>query len=501
MGIHGSISRRSLLAGGMSGAAALALGQTLSGCAPPAATPPLLPLPGGTGWKNYPFVLFDNPTFTFPAIEGLTANQTDTWYVHGKVTGQVTGRDYAFLAIFAKNRIGGSIRADVYTFAVFPLDSTDYVTYTDSDLALDTPLNPAKLTSAKGYLNLGFASTAGQASWRTTVDSTNHLVPFNYQLNFCGRDAAHGRIALSATMDMQDQPSAVGAAPTQGIIAQEGQAGTGTYFQTGPAINGTMTYGGVTEPVIGSIGHIDRQFFPQYAGVDGGTYSRDHGHDWRSIHLDDNSTLDIWEQYDRVTRNSIEQFTGATRYYPATASTDFDPDVVVTPTSYVKWPSSVSNSLAPPAPNRYLTSAHLIDVAAWDLHLVGTPITAVPAHGLPVEYMSGPANFTGTIAGQPITGFGMSERTAALYRQWELVQVLSVTITNLPDEAFTSGGATKADMLVSVGQLGTSVDNATTATSNQIIANQLTPAVATLSADQQPFLTTLLKDTKNAPAS
>jgi hypothetical protein len=161
----------------------------------------------------------------------------------------------------------------------------------------------------------------------------------------------------------------------------------------------------------------------------------------------------------------------------------------------------VPNSVAPPSPNRYLTSGHLLDVAAWDLHLVATPITAVPAHGLPVEYMSGPANFVGTVGGQPITGFGMSERTAALYRQWELVDVVGVTVTNLPPEAFTTGGATQADMLVSVGQLGTAVNAGSTSTASQIITNQLTPAVATLSADQQPFLTTLLKDTKSAPAS
>ena len=110
--------------------------------------PPGLPLPGGTGWKQYPYVLNGNPQFTFPNIEGKTNNQTDTWYIQGKVTGANTGREYAFITIFAKNRINGSIRADIYTLAIFPLDSTGYGTYTDTDIALDTALNPGKLSFA-----------------------------------------------------------------------------------------------------------------------------------------------------------------------------------------------------------------------------------------------------------------------------------------------------------------------------------------------------------------
>ena len=166
-----------------------------------------------------------------------------------------------------------------------------------------------------------------------------------------------------------------------------------------------------------------------------GPDARDHGHDWGSIHLDDNSTLSLWRQYYRPNHNAVEDFTGATRYFPDTESTEFAPDLTVTPTSFVKWPSNVVNGFAPPAPNRYLMSAHVIDVPSWDLHLVGTPITIAPAHGLPVEYMSGPVNYTGTIAGQPINGFGMSEHTAALYRKWELVDVLDVTVNNLADGA------------------------------------------------------------------
>jgi hypothetical protein len=43
---------------------------------------------------------------------------------------------------------------------------------------------------------------------------------------------------------------------------------------------------------------------------------------------------------------------------------------------------------------------------------------AAPAHALPVEYMEGPFLFEGTVGGEPVRGFGISERSLALYRDW-----------------------------------------------------------------------------------
>ena len=82
------------------------------------------------------------------------------------------GREYAFITIFAKNRINGSIRADVYTFAIFPLDSTEYGTYTDTDIALDTPLNPGKLTAADRATSTspGRAATPGRPASTARTD-------------------------------------------------------------------------------------------------------------------------------------------------------------------------------------------------------------------------------------------------------------------------------------------------------------------------------------------
>jgi len=170
-------------------------------------------------------------------------------------------------------------------------------------------------------------------------------------------------------------------------------------------------------------------------------------------------------------------------------------------TSYVKYPATFNTFIPPVSPNRYMPSAHSFEIPGWDLQLSGVPITPVPVHGLPIEYMSGPMNYHGTLGGQPITAFGSYERSLALYRKWELVEVLRVTVTNLPPSAFQFGGASLADLLMATDQLGAAFDANDPSTGNQIIDTQLSPAVATLTPGDQPFLVELLADTKVAPAS
>jgi hypothetical protein len=54
-----------------------------------------------------------------------------------------------------------------------------------------------------------------------------------------------------------------------------------------------------------------------------------------------------------------------------------------------------------------------------------------PAHGLPIEYMEGPYRYRGTLRGEPVTGFAFYERSMALYRDWELIDVLAAAVENL----------------------------------------------------------------------
>jgi hypothetical protein len=74
---------------------------------------------------------------------------------------------------------------------------------------------------------------------------------------------------------------------------------------------------------------------------------------------------------------------------------------------------------------------HRLRCASLQLDLTGEPLVAAPAHGLPIEYMEGPYRYRGTMRGEPVSGFAFNERSLALYRDWELIDVLATTVENL----------------------------------------------------------------------
>jgi hypothetical protein len=48
--------------------------------------------------------------------------------------------------------------------------------------------------------------------------------------------------------------------------------------------------------------------------------------------------------------------------------------------------------------------------------------------------MEGPYRYQGTLRGKPVSGFGFYERSLALYRDWELVDVLAAAGPGERDE-------------------------------------------------------------------
>ena len=60
--------------------------------------------------------------------------------------------------------------------------------------------------------------------------------------------------------------------------------------------------------------------------------------------------------------------------------------------------------------------------------MTGEPLVPAPAHGLPIEYMEGPYRYRGTLRGEQVSGFAFYERSLALYRDWELIDVLAATL-------------------------------------------------------------------------
>lgn len=390
-----------------------------------------------TDWRRYPYRLVPGDAqLDFPAAEGTHADfESDTWYLAGFLTGERSGRQFAFITIFNRNRPGGSqdsaVVADFHTFALFDVDRGSYGTFTDYDMP---PKNMAagarpKLTSAEGYLDLRYESSAGATTWTTCRDGSGELVPYTYDYAAFGCDKDGAAMELRLHVIPSRPPAPVGGSSYNGKIVACLQDDTYSYFQTGMLMTGTLRWGDLTEDVVGHSGHIDRQWFPQYAG--GGATDGDprgQAHEWHTISLDNGVDLGVWRQFDRRIGNALVPFTGITTSYADGTSPECVEDLEVTTTSYVRWPNEIRSLMRPPSKPRYLPERHVLRSAELDLELIGEPLVHAPAHALPIEYMEGPYRYHGTMRGRPVTGLALYEATIAMYRDWELVDVLATQL-------------------------------------------------------------------------
>jgi hypothetical protein len=87
--------------------------------------------------------------------------------------------------------------------------------------------------------------------------------------------------------------------------------------------------------------------------------------------------------------------------------------------------------LRPLSAARYMPDRHRLTSRRLDLDLAGEPLVAAPAHALPIEYMEGPYRYHGTLRGKPVSGFAFYERSIAMYRDWELADVLVTAVADL----------------------------------------------------------------------
>lgn len=416
-------------------------------------------------WRSYPYRLVPGDSrLDFPAAEGEHPDQeSDTWFIAGELEAAHSDRSFAFLTIFNKNRPGGTVVADFYTLALFDLDAGDYGTYTDYDMppANMEPGAQQKLSMASGYLDLRYHSGAGTASWITCRNSDGALLPYTYRLSLVGEDRSGRRMRLDLAVTPTRGPTPVGASTYNGKIVCFGQSDTYSYFQTGMAMTGTLRWGDVVEQVSGSGGHVDRQWFPKYAGGGGsGGDPRARSHEWRTINFDNGVDLSIWRQFDRTNGNALQPFTGVTASYPDPVQPpQCAEDVEVTISSYVRWPDAVRPLVRPAAAARYMPDRHRITCATMQLDITGEPLVAAPAHGLPIEYMEGPYRYRGTLWGRPVTAFAFNERSLALHRDWELVEVLATTVANAePADPELQTAVDEVLPLVAAGRRGEAVE-------------------------------------------
>src|SRR5258705_11479440 len=156
--------------------------------------------PQSADWRVYPFELVPgDPQLSFPAAEANHLDcESDTWFIADELTAD-SGRRFAFLTIFNKNRPGlTSIVADFYTFALFDLDNGTYATYTDYDMppANMQPGASPKLSTDAGHLDMTYDSGAGPVGWRTGRDENHRLKPYTYDVGLVGTDPAGDAMRL-----------------------------------------------------------------------------------------------------------------------------------------------------------------------------------------------------------------------------------------------------------------------------------------------------------------
>ncbi len=386
-------------------------------------------------WRHYPYQLVaGEPMLVFPAAEGSHPDfQSDTWYLAGYLTGRESGRRFAFIAIYNRNRPGGDIVADFHTFALFDLDESRYGSFTDYDMPPRNmePGAVPKLVSSEGHLDLSYHSSAGVSTWTACRDDAGALIPFTYDYAAFGVDSGGAAMELRLHLMPTRPPVPVGGPVHNGRIVACLQDDTYSYFQTGMQMTGALRWGEYSEEVAGPSGHIDRQWFPRYAGggATGGDM-RGQAHQWHTISLDNGVDLSVWRQFDRRDGNVLVPFSGITAVHADGSPPECVEDLAVTTTSFVRWPDAVRPLVHPPSKPRYLPERHTVSSVALDLELTGEPLVHAPAHALPIEYLEGPYRYTGTMRGRPVTGLALYEATDARYRDWELAEVLEVQIAH-----------------------------------------------------------------------
>jgi hypothetical protein len=157
--------------------------------------------------------------------------------------------------------------------------------------------------------------------------------------------------------------------------------------------------------------------------------------------------------------NALRPFTGVTVTYSALdAQADCIEDIEVQTTSYVRWPESVRQLMRPSVAARYMPDRHTLSSKTLGLELTADPLVPAPAHALPVEYMEGPARFHGTMGGEPVSGFGIWERSLALYRDWELIEVLAASVAGVPGSDELAASVTALRPMIADGQRSAALD-------------------------------------------
>jgi hypothetical protein len=451
--------------------------------------PPINPVQPLDGSPGYPFSLVPgNPVFDFPAAEGrLLDMDSDTWFLEGVLEGQESGRRFSFIVVYYVSRLGSFFPFNFYSIAFYDLDKAEYGTFTSFDFG--------SMKASTGFLDLALDVDGEDAIWTTAVDDDGYLIPYSYHVNLTGVDQNGRSMRLVSDVTATNPPVAVGADTYNGKINVLKQPDTFSYFQTGLMFDGMLSWGDFSEPVKGTLGHIDRQMFPAVSSVNARSWdARDMSHEWRTYFLENGMDFSSWRQFDRMDKNAEHSYGGATIYSPGEGAR-YIGDLVYENLSYVRTENHPVKPLMPArAEVLYFANRHRLSSASLGLDLVAEPIVTAPLLAFPVEYMHGPVLLTGTLDEQPIKGMGSFELTLHLYRDFELVTVLSDSVKHLPPEALLPASTPIEKILVTIGQVGKSVDSGDSSSSLATADGRLREELSTMAVPYRENMLQILDD-------
>lgn len=412
--------------------------------------PPIKAAAAGTQ-PAYPYELVPaDPRLDFPAAEGRQRDMdSDTWFLEGVLEGQHSGRRFSFIVVYYVSRLYDLVPFNFYSLTFYDLDQPSYGTFTRYDVG--------KMRASAGYLDLHLPIDGREALWTTALDGDGKLVPFTYRIDLPGVDQQGRDMHLRADVRVVNPPVAVGADTYNGLITVLRQPNTYSYFQTGVEFDGVLSWGDYSEPVKGHLGHLDRQMFPLFSGVNNSRDGRDLSHEWRTFFLDNGMDFSSWRQFDRTQHNAEYAYSGATVFQAGKGARYVD-DIVYENLSYLRVEDPPVQPLLPArADVLYFPDRHRLRSAALDLDLEVEPIIEAPLLAFPVEYMHGPVLLHGTQAGQPVKGIGSFELTLHLYRDFELVTVLADSVRHLPMEARRSTSPPMDEVLADIALIGAAI--------------------------------------------
>jgi hypothetical protein len=394
-----------------------------------------VPVSGGD-WKQYPHVpdWGDPAWFTFPGVDGVRDDLgVSTYFIDGFLRGRTSGRRFAFMFILTNMRVlQKRVRAAFYTMALYDLDRRHYGTYTDNDFPRPPRIRRGhKFRGDAGHMDIAYESSAGTARWtnRRTGDT---LLPFAYEVSLPGVDHHGVRMLLELEIDCARPPGPLGGRELGGEMMFLGAPSTFSYFQSGLGMRGRLVWGDVDEEVEGEVGWIDRQWAEADFSVHQDRHSSRYRNEWRVMQFDNGWDMSLFHQYQRDARAAVVPWSGMSAQGPAPrheirSSTKVQ---LVIP-EFIRSPGVVrGRSMLTEGP-RWFPHRYRVCIPEWQMDVQCEPLVDAPAHALPIEYWTGPVRITGTVFGNPVTGFGFDERSRPWTRDWELAQALRLTIEHL----------------------------------------------------------------------